>query len=72
MLRQAIAGAKRRGRHVGICGEAPATYPEITRFLVGQGIDSISVNPPSALDLMRRVAEAERQSAAQPAESTYG
>ncbi len=72
MLRQAIAGAKRRGRHVGICGEAPATYPEITRFLVEHGINSISVNPPSALDLMRRVAEAEGRSAAQPAEPAHG
>ncbi|HVN02489.1 MAG TPA: phosphoenolpyruvate synthase [Caulobacteraceae bacterium] len=59
MLRQAIAGAKRRRRHVGICGEAPATYPEIARFLVEQGIDSISVNPASAPALMRLIAEAE-------------
>ncbi len=39
MLRQAIAGAKRHRRHVGICGEAPATYPEVARFLVEQGIE---------------------------------
>jgi pyruvate,water dikinase len=72
MLRQAIAGAKRRRRHVGICGEAPASYPEITRFLVGLGIDSISVNPSSALEVMRRVAEAERQGEVQPAELAHG
>jgi len=29
MFRQAVVGAKRNGRHVGICGEAPANYPEI-------------------------------------------
>ena len=29
MLRLAVTGAKRNGRHVGICGEAPANYPEI-------------------------------------------
>jgi pyruvate,water dikinase len=61
MLRQAIVGAKRRGRHVGICGEAPATYPDVARFLVRQGIDSISVNPQSALALIRLAADAEMQ-----------
>jgi pyruvate,water dikinase len=60
MLRLAVAGAKRNGRHVGICGEAPATYPEIATFLTGIGIDSISVNPSSLLRTMAIVREAER------------
>jgi pyruvate,water dikinase len=64
MLRQAIAGARRAGRHVGICGEAPATYPDVARFLVGERIESISVNPESALPLIRLVAEAEATPAA--------
>jgi pyruvate,water dikinase len=59
MLRQAIAGAKRHGRHVGICGEAPATYSDVARLLVAQGIDSISVNPQSAVPLMLLVSDAE-------------
>ena len=37
MLRLAVTGAKRNGRHVGICGEAPANYPEIAVALVGVG-----------------------------------
>ena len=60
MLSQAIAGAKRNGRHVGICGGAPANYPEITRYLAGLGIDSISVNPSSLLRTFEVVAEAEK------------
>ena len=32
MLRLAVTGAKRNDRHVGICGEAPANYPEIARY----------------------------------------
>jgi pyruvate,water dikinase len=32
MLKLAIIGTKRNGRHVGICGEAPANYPEIARY----------------------------------------
>jgi pyruvate,water dikinase len=63
MFRLAIAGAKRNGRHVGICGEAPANYPEIARYLAQLGIDSISVNPSSILRTMQVVCEAERASA---------
>jgi pyruvate,water dikinase len=59
MLRLAVAGAKRNGRHVGICGEAPANYPEIARYLAGLGIDSISVNPASIIRTMAVVHEAE-------------
>jgi pyruvate,water dikinase len=59
MLRLAIVGAHRNGRHVGICGEAPATYPQIAAALVGWGIDSISVNPSSLVAAMQVVADAE-------------
>ena len=61
MLRLAVSGAKRNGRHIGICGEAPASYPEIARFLVQQRIDSISVNPASLLKTMTIVAGAEAE-----------
>ncbi len=60
MLTMAVAGAKRNRRHVGICGEAPANYPEIAKFLTGLGIDSISVNPSSILRTMAIVHEAEQ------------
>ena len=61
MLRLAVTGAKRNGRHVGICGEAPANYPEIARFLAGLGIDSISVNPASLMLTTTIVREAEER-----------
>jgi len=64
MLRLAVTGAKRNGRHVGICGEAPANYPEIAAALVGWGIDSISVNPSSVIGALNVVADAERRLAA--------
>jgi pyruvate,water dikinase len=60
MLSMAVSGAKRHHRHVGICGEAPANYPEIARFLAELGIDSISVNPASLLRTMQVVREAEQ------------
>jgi pyruvate, water dikinase len=59
MFRLAVTGAKRNGRHVGICGEAPANYPEIARYLTKLGIDSISVNPSSVFRTMAAVLEAE-------------
>jgi pyruvate,water dikinase len=59
MFRQAVVGAKRNGRHVGICGEAPANYPEIARYLTQLGIDSISVNPASVFRTMAAVLEVE-------------
>lgn len=66
MFRLAIAGAKRNHRHVGICGEAPANYPEVAAFLTKQGIDSISVNPTSMLRTLLVVSAAEQASASAP------
>ncbi len=63
MFRQAVVGAKRNGRHVGICGEAPANYPEIARYLTKLGIDSISVNPASVFHTMAAVLDAETSAA---------
>src|SRR3974390_3747520 len=63
MLRLAVTGAKRNRRHVGICGEAPANYPEVAAALVGWGIDSISVNPSSVFRTMAAVVEAEADQA---------
>jgi pyruvate,water dikinase len=59
MLRLAVEGAHRNGRHVGICGEAPANYPEIARYLAQLGIDSISVSPSSLPRTITAVREAE-------------
>jgi pyruvate,water dikinase len=67
MLRLAVAGAKRNGRHVGICGEAPANYPEIAQYLAGLGINSISVNPGSLPKTIAAVREAEEKLSARPA-----
>ncbi|MBA3026116.1 MAG: phosphoenolpyruvate synthase [Sulfurimonas sp.] len=47
MLQMAIKACKERGKYIGICGQAPSDYPEITEFLVKEGIDSISLNPDS-------------------------
>ena len=61
MIRQAVEGARRNGRHSGICGQAPSDYPEIAEFLVRTGIDSISLNPDSVLKTTLAVLEIERE-----------
>ena len=55
MLRLAVEGARRNGRHSGICGQAPSDHPEIARYLVELGIDSISLTPDSLLRTLRSV-----------------
>jgi pyruvate,water dikinase len=59
MFRLAVEGGRRNHRKVGICGEAPANYPEVAQFLTRIGIDSISVNPSSVLRTINIVREAE-------------
>jgi pyruvate,water dikinase len=60
MLRQAIEGARRNGRHSGICGQAPSDYPEMAEYLVRLGIDSISLNPDTVVKTTLRVIELEK------------
>jgi pyruvate,water dikinase len=59
MLRMAVEGCKRNGKHSGICGQAPSDYPEMAEFLVGLGIDSISLTPDSVMKTMQSLAEIE-------------
>lgn len=59
MVKMAIATAKKNGRKIGICGQAPNDYPEFAEFLVEMGIDSMSLNPDSVLKTLLMVAEVE-------------
>jgi pyruvate,water dikinase len=61
LIRHAIATAKAYGRKIGICGQAPSDYPEFARFLVEQGIDSISLNPDSVLKTLLEIAVTEEE-----------
>ena len=54
-----IRVARAKGRKIGICGQAPSDYPEFARFLVEQGIDSISLNPDAVLKTTVNVLELE-------------
>ena len=45
LISQVIKVAHKKKVHIGICGQAPSDYPEFARFLVQEGIDSISLSP---------------------------
>ncbi|MFP4281553.1 MAG: phosphoenolpyruvate synthase [Verrucomicrobiota bacterium] len=59
-IRSAIEAAHRKGIKVGICGQAPSDYPEFAEFLVEAGIDSISLNPDSVLEVKRRLGNSKK------------
>jgi pyruvate,water dikinase len=61
LVRDVIQRARRCGRKVGICGQAPSDYPEFARFLVECGIDSISLNPDTVLKTTQLILETEQK-----------
>ncbi|MFQ5962000.1 MAG: phosphoenolpyruvate synthase [Candidatus Methylomirabilales bacterium] len=66
MLRLAVEGARRNGRHSGICGQAPSDYPEMAEYLVRLGIDSMSLNPDSVLKTTLHVLKIEEELGRKP------
>jgi pyruvate,water dikinase len=50
LLEMAITACRKRGKYVGICGQGPSDHPEFARWLVEQGIDSISLNPDTVVE----------------------
>ena len=61
MIAQAIRTCRAKGRKIGICGQAPSDYPDFARFLVAEGIDSISLNPDSVLKTTSAILEEEKR-----------
>ena len=50
LLAMAIAACRKAGKYIGICGQGPSDYPEFARWLVEQGIESISLNPDTVVE----------------------
>lgn len=59
MIETVIAKARKAGRKIGLCGQAPSNDPGFAKLLVQAGIDTISVTPDSFLSVKKNVAEAE-------------
>jgi len=50
LLEQAINACKKAGKYVGICGQGPSDHPDLAKWLLEQGIDSVSLNPDTVVD----------------------
>lgn len=61
LIQMAIRAAKQGSRPIGICGQAPSDYPEISRFLVKEGINSISVTPDAVFNTIHIVLDVENE-----------
>jgi pyruvate, water dikinase len=58
LIAEMIRKAKTAGRPIGLCGQAPSDHPEFARFLVEQGIDSISFTPDALLRGIENIRQA--------------
>lgn len=57
LLRMAIQACRKSGKYVGICGQGPSDYPDLARWLMEEGIESLSLNPDTVVDTWRYLAE---------------
>jgi pyruvate,water dikinase len=66
LLAQAIQACRRQGKYVGICGQGPSDHPDFARWLMDQGIGSLSLNPDTVVATWLALAEPppQRRSAA--------
>lgn len=60
LVRQVIQTAKKKGKYIGICGDAPSTFPEFAAFLIEAGIGTISLSPDAVIRTILLIAEKER------------
>jgi pyruvate,water dikinase len=61
MVQLMIEKAKKKGKKIGICGQAPSDYPDFAEFLVQCGIDSLSLNPDTVFKTTEKVLQVEKE-----------
>ncbi len=59
LLANAIAACNKAGKYIGICGQGPSDHPDLAKWLMEQGIESVSLNPDSVLETWFFLAEKE-------------
>jgi pyruvate,water dikinase len=50
MLSMAITACRKAGKYIGICGQGPSDHPDLARWLLDQGIESMSLNPDTVVE----------------------
>ena len=63
MLHMAIQACRKAGKYVGICGQGPSDHPDLAKWLVEEGIDTISLNPDTVVETWLFLAREARVSA---------
>jgi pyruvate,water dikinase len=58
LLAMAIKACRSQGKYIGICGQGPSDHPDLARWLLEQGIDSISLNPDTVVETWMFLADA--------------
>ena len=58
MLAMSIKACRKAGKYVGICGQGPSDHPDLARWLMEQGIESLSLNPDTVVSTWLALAEA--------------
>jgi pyruvate,water dikinase len=58
LLQMAISACRARGKYIGICGQGPSDHADFAEWLMGQGIESISLNPDTVVATWQRLARA--------------
>jgi pyruvate,water dikinase len=59
MLAMSIKACRKAGKYVGICGQGPSDHPDLARWLMEQGIESLSLNPDTVVSTWMALAEAQ-------------
>lgn len=59
MLSRAIRACKKAGKYIGICGQGPSDHPDFAKWLLDEGIESLSLNPDTVIDTWLYLAGAE-------------
>ncbi|MGH8434816.1 MAG: phosphoenolpyruvate synthase [Pseudomonas sp.] len=60
LLSNAIQACNKAGKYIGICGQGPSDHPDLARWLMEQGIESVSLNPDSVLETWFFLAEGQQ------------
>ncbi|WP_302609030.1 phosphoenolpyruvate synthase [Turicimonas muris] len=60
LLSMAIKACREKGAYVGICGQGPSDHPDLARWLMEEGIESISLNPDTVVNTWRKLAAAKK------------
>jgi pyruvate,water dikinase len=57
LISEIIHKCKEKNKYIGICGQAPSDYPDFAKFLVEEGIESMSLNPDTVIKIIMALAD---------------